>query len=135
MPRRRSLLIVREYTVFPEIYVSLRRNFNPKKMIIYNTTFHIHQDILDECLAYLKSDYIPKAARSGILRTPRLRRVLQSANEEGESYSVQFHADDIDSLNRWIREEGAALQQALINRYREKIVGFSTLLEEITLPE
>lgn len=103
-------------------------------MIIYNTTFHIHQDILDECLAYLKSDYIPKAARSGILRTPRLRRVLQSANEEGESYSIQFHTDDIDSLNRWIREEGAALQQALINRYREKIVGFSTLLEEITLP-
>ena len=104
-------------------------------MIIYNTTFHIHQDILDECLAYLKSDYIPKATRSGILRAPRLRRVLQSANEEGESYSVQFHTDDIDSLNRWICEEGAALQQALINRYQEKIAGFSTLLDEITLPE
>ncbi len=102
-------------------------------MIIYNTTFHIHKDILDECLEYLKTCYIPAASRSGMLREPRLRRVLRSENEEGESFSLQFHARDIESLNEWIRMEGAALQQELIERYKEKLVGFSTLLEEMEL--
>ena len=89
-------------------------------MIIYNTTFHIHKDIVDECLEYLKNSY---------------RRILDSRNEEGESFSVQFHTRDIDSLNEWVRKEGGALQQDLIGRYKEKIAGFSTLLEDIELPK
>ena len=106
-----------------------------KKMIIYNTTFHIHKDIVDECLEYLKNSYIPKASESGILYSPYLRRILDSRNEEGESFSVQFHTRDIDSLNEWVRKEGGALQQDLIGRYKEKIAGFSTLLEDIELPK
>ena len=33
-------------------------------MIVYNTTFHIEKDILDESLDYLKRQYIPKAWRA-----------------------------------------------------------------------
>ena len=102
-------------------------------MIVYNTTFHIHKEILAECLAFLKSHYIPQAAASGLLRDPYLRRILNSENEEGESYSVQFHTQDTASLNQWLQQDGRALQQELIDRYQEKIVGFSTLLEEIAL--
>lgn len=104
-------------------------------MIVYNTTFHIHKEILAECLAFLKSHYIPQAAASGLLHDPYLRRILNSENEEGESYSVQFHTKDMASLNQWLRQEGGALQQELVGRYKEKIVGFSTLLEEIALNE
>ena len=102
-------------------------------MIGYNTTFHIHKEILAECLAFLKSHYIPQAAASGLLHDPYLRRILNSENEEGESYSVQFHTQDTASLNQWLQQDGRASQQELIDRYQEKIVGFSTLLEEISL--
>ena len=47
-------------------------------MIVYNTTFHIEKDILDESLVYLKKQYIPKAVESGFLQRPCLRRVLQA---------------------------------------------------------
>ncbi len=109
-------------------------------MIVYNTTFHIHKDIVEEGLEYLKKSYIPKASEGGILLSPSfdgtyLRRILDSRNEEGESFSVQFHTRDIDSLNEWVRKEGGALQQDLIGRYKEKIAGFSTLLEDIELPK
>ena len=104
-------------------------------MIVYNTTFHIHKEILAECLACLKSHYIPQAAASGLLHNPYLRRILNSENEEGESYSVQFHTQDTASLNQWLQQDGRALQQELIDRYQEKIVGFSTLLEEIALDD
>lgn len=104
-------------------------------MIIYNTTFHIHKEIVAECLEYLKSTYIPQAAASGILYEPCLRRIMQSQNEDGESFSVQFSTQDMNTLNDWIRKEGAVLQQELVKRYKDKIVGFATLLEDIELPK
>ena len=48
---------------------------------------------------------------------------------------MQFHTQDTTSLNQWLQQEGRALQQELVDRYQEKIVGFSTLLEEIALNE
>lgn len=102
-------------------------------MIIYNTTFHIQKETLVECLEYLKSTYIPKALESGHLTEPALRKILHSEDEEGENYSVQFNTKDMNTLNDWIRKVGAALQQDLVKRYPNQIVGFSTLLEDITL--
>ena len=102
-------------------------------MIVYNTTFHIHKEILAECLAFLKSHYILQAAASGLLRDPYLRRILHSPHEEGASHPAHLHTQDTASLNQWLQQDGRALQQELIDRYQEKIVGFSTLLEEIAL--
>ena len=48
---------------------------------------------------------------------------------------MQFHTQDTASLNQWLQQDGRALQQELIDRYQEKIVGFSTLLEEIALDD
>ena len=104
-------------------------------MVVCGATLRIHQEIFAECLAFLKSRYIPQAAASGLLHDPYLRRILNSENEEGESYSVQFHTQDTTSLNQWLQQEGRALQQELVDRYQEKLVGFSTLLEEIALNE
>ena len=96
-------------------------------MIVYNTTFHIEKDSINECLAYLKQQYIPQAAASGFLLKPCLRRVLQTEEEEGENYSVQFHVKNIDTL----QNEGNRLHKELVNRFGYKIAGFSTLLEEL----
>ena len=102
-------------------------------MIIYNTTFHIEEDIHQECLSYLKKEYIPKAMASGFLLQPYLRRILQTAEDEGASYSVQFHVKNIDTLNYWLQKEGVDIHQELVARFGSKIVGFSTLLEDIEL--
>lgn len=102
-------------------------------MIIYNTTFNIENDILDECLEYLKKNYIPRAVASGFLRTPYLRRILQDESEDASSYSVQFHVKNPETLEYWMESEGSTLQKELITRFGTKIVGFSTLLEEIDL--
>ena len=99
-------------------------------MIVYNTTFHIEKDSINECLAYLKQQYIPQAAASGFQLKPCLRRVLQTEEEEGENYSVQFHVKNIDTLNFWLQNEGNRLHKELVNRFGYKIAGFSTLIEE-----
>ena len=49
-------------------------------MIVYNTTFHIEKDILDESLDYLKKQYIPKAVESGFLQRPCLKKEKASVS-------------------------------------------------------
>ncbi|MDF9831333.1 DUF4286 family protein [Parabacteroides sp. PF5-6] len=101
-------------------------------MIIYNTTFHIANEVLEECLQYLKKTYMPQAASSGFLHNPCLRKVLHAAEqEEGCSYAVQFRVKNIDTLNYWMEREGGQLHKALSERFGSRVVGFSTLLEEI----
>ena len=100
-------------------------------MIVYNTTFNIENDILTVCIEYLKKSYPPRASASGFLRTPYLRRILQDESEDASSYSVQFHVKNPETLEYWMQSEGRALQEELITRFGTKIVGFSTLLEEI----
>lgn len=89
------------------------------------------EEVLDECLVFLKKTYIPTAAGAGFLMNPRMCRVMLSDSEEGESYSIQFNVKNTDTLNYWMEHEGSALNHALVSRFGEKVVGFSTLLEEI----
>lgn len=100
-------------------------------MIVYNTTFHVENDILSDFLSHMKKEYIPKAASSGFLHRPCLRRVLHGEENEGESFSVQFHVKNADTLNYWLEQEGQALHQELVRRFGSKMVGFTTLLDEI----
>ena len=114
-----------KYSIFVQNFI------DQIQMIVYNTTFHIEKDSINECLAYLKKQYIPKAAASGFLQKPCLRRIIQTEQEEGESFSVQFHVKNMDTLNFWLQNEGNLLQKDLVNRFGYKIAGFGTLLEEL----
>ena len=101
-------------------------------MIIYNITFHIDQEILAEALSFLKKDYLPKASAGGFLLNPCLRRVhTPSGENEGESYCVQFHVKNRETLNYWLENEGNSIHKVLVGRFGHKMAGFTTLLDEI----
>ena len=102
-------------------------------MIILNTTFHIDESVHLQAVGFLKSEYIPKALESGLMQFPRLTKIFTDGKEEGHSYSVQFSVADIEKLEQWNSQTGSALNTALIGRFFDKIVGFSTLLQEIEL--
>ncbi|MDR2810597.1 MAG: DUF4286 family protein [Tannerellaceae bacterium] len=97
-------------------------------MIVYNTTYHIDKEILEEALAYLKKIYIPTIITDGILTEPSLMRVMHDI-DGGENYAVQFYTTDIDTLNTWLDNGGRSILQAFAARFGNKIVGFITLME------
>lgn len=101
-------------------------------MIVYNTTFHIDKDIVDKTLDYIRKTYIPDSVASGFLQNPCLRRVMHT-EENGENYAVQFHVKNIDTLHYWLKNEGVAINNALNERFGNKIAGFVTCLEEMEL--
>lgn len=54
----------RKYRAFPDITTIFAIDFYKNKMIVYNTTFHIEKDILDESLDYLKNSISRKPWRA-----------------------------------------------------------------------
>ena len=103
-------------------------------MIIYHTTYHLSNEVFMRGLDYFKSEYIPAATHSGKLFNPRIQRVLnEDSDVNGVSLSIQFSASDITAFNEWMYKEGVVLQKAMVEKFNDEIVCFSTLLEEIDL--
>ncbi|MCD7931729.1 MAG: DUF4286 family protein [Tannerellaceae bacterium] len=100
-------------------------------MIVYNITFHVDKEVLDDYLAYMKNEFIPRAASCGFLHRPCLRKVMYTPEEEGASYAVQFHVKNVETLNLWLEQEGKNMHAELTGKFGNKIAGFTTLLEEI----
>ncbi|MDH6353894.1 hypothetical protein M2132_000214 [Dysgonomonas sp. PH5-45] len=100
-------------------------------MFIYNTTFHIDDDILDDGLVFLKKVYIPQALVSGELYEARLSFIHHQHEESGSSFSLQFRTQSVEDLNNWAQTDGFILQQKMVELFGNKMTGFNTLLEEI----
>lgn len=97
-------------------------------MLIYNTTFQVDDEVNDNFVIWIKESYIPEIEKHGALKAARLCRVL-SHRDDGSSYSLQWEVDDSAALHRWHREQGAKLNEELKKIFKDKVVGFPTLLE------
>lgn len=104
-------------------------------MVIYHTTFHIDQEILDEVLAFFRHTFVPNAVASGVLHHPALQKVMndEAGDEDGVSVCVQFRVANRDSLMQWLETTGIVVQKSLLDQFGSRVAGFSTLLEEIPL--
>ena len=104
-------------------------------MLIYNITFHIDDSIHRKAIDFIKNEYIPKALKSGILFNPRLCKIHAAHDDSGWSYSVQFYVKNQSLLNEWWSMEGEKLQNEITRHFSNKMLGFTTLLEEIDIDE
>ncbi len=102
-------------------------------MIVYNTTFHVDGGIDAPFLAWVRSQYIPQAIQHGAVSQPRLTRVMVEAEGEGSSYSLQFEVASVADLQLWYEECGSQLSDQLATRFGAKVVGFTTLLEQLEI--
>lgn len=100
-------------------------------MIIFNTTYHVDDDIHSDYLDYIRATFIPQALDSGFLHEARLARIVAQHNEPGTSYSLQFRVKNSDTLRLWLDTRGGVLNKELVARFGSKIAGFVTLMEEI----
>ncbi|MBO5796175.1 MAG: DUF4286 family protein [Bacteroides sp.] len=101
-------------------------------MLIYNTTYQIDADQEKYFLIWMQEFYLPQVAEKGFLHAPRLLRVL-SHRDEGACYSLQFEVENSAILHRWHQEQGVALNEELVKLFKDKVVGFPTLMEVVDL--
>ncbi len=100
-------------------------------MLIYNTTFHVEEELDRTFLIWMRECYIPEVEKQGLLRSPRLARVLSHREDGGISYALQWEVDDSATLHRWHVGQGVKLQEEMEGVFKDKVVGFPTLMEVV----
>ena len=99
-------------------------------MLIYNTTFQVDDDIHDNFLIWIKECYMVEVQKHVVLKAPRICRIL-SHREEGSAYSLQWEVENSGLLHRWHMEQGTRLNEELTKLFKDKVIGFPTLMEVI----
>ncbi len=100
-------------------------------MLIYNTTYALHEEDLACFLVWIRDNMIPAVHADGALSGGRLARILSHGEEEGYSFSLQFNVADSATLHKWFLRQGRTLQAEMRKVFGDRIVGFSTLMEVV----
>ena len=82
-------------------------------------------------IIWLHECYIPEAEKSGELKNPRILRILSHKEQDSECFSVQWEVEDSAALHRWHTQTGARLNEELMKTFKDKVIGFPTLMEVI----
>ena len=98
-------------------------------MLIYNTTYQVEEKLEENFLIWLKECYLPEVEKYGVLRSPRILRILSHREEGSSCFSLQFEVENSGMLHRWHLEQGAKLNEELTKIFNDKVVGFPTLME------
>lgn len=100
-------------------------------MLIYNTTYHVEMADARNFVIWLSECYLPEAEKGGELRNGRIMRILSHKEQDSECFSVQFEVEDSAGLHRWHTQTGARLNAELLKVFKDRIIGFPTLMEVI----
>lgn len=100
-------------------------------MLIYNTTYHVEEEQEKYFLIWMQEFYLAEVDKYGILHTPRISRILSHREEGSVCFSVQFEVENSALLHRWHQEQGVKLNEELLKLFKDKVVGFPTLMEVI----
>lgn len=100
-------------------------------MLIYNTTYQVDMNDARNFVIWLTECYIPEVEKNGKLNNARLTQILSHQDPDSECFSLQWEVEDSATLHRWHTEQGMLLNEEMMKIFKDKVVGFPTLMEVI----
>ena len=100
-------------------------------MLIFNTTFLVSNALYESWMSWIKESHIPFVLQSGMFTKPQLAKVYSHEDQDGSSYSLQFHVEDLETLEKWHLQYAKTFEQNFANKFGSEIVFFASILEII----
>ena len=103
-------------------------------MILYTTTSVIGEPSERAFLEFMKEVYLPTLAQDELVEegSLRLHRILpQGEDVDGISYALHFYTPTEYHLQDVLSNTGLRLAEALVARFGEAVIGFSTIMKEV----
>ena len=99
--------------------------------MVYNTTYTMPSEDARHFVIWIREVLLPRVQGDETLINPRLLRILSHHEQESECFSLQFEVEDTAVLHKWFVRQGNQLSQEMQQLFDGRIVGFSTLMEEV----
>ena len=100
-------------------------------MIVYNVTTKVDWSVANNWVQWMKETHIPGILATGCFSNFAFYRLLQVDDEDGQTFTVQYFADDENAYNDYINQHAAYFRQEVLNRYGNKLIAFRSLMEEV----
>ena len=97
-------------------------------MVLYNLTAIVEEEFHDEWMTWMKEIFIPSVINTGLFKDHHVLRVLDSPNP-GVTYCFQFIAAGHQEYQKFRDRHEPALLNDYYNKFENKAVSFSTLME------
>ncbi|NDP19808.1 MAG: DUF4286 family protein [Paludibacter sp.] len=98
-------------------------------MLIFNTTYLVSDKARASWLVWVREQHIPFMLESGYFSQPQVARVITSAEQEGTSFSVQFHVNDMRALKQWNQEFNSIFKEKCDQEFGTEVIFFTTVLD------
>lgn len=98
-------------------------------MIVYNVTTKVSHAIATDWLAWMKAEHIPDLVNTGCFTHAVILHLLESDDEEGITYAVQYHAESRALYNRYMDQFAAGMRKKAIDKWGDKVISFRTLMQ------
>jgi hypothetical protein len=100
-------------------------------MLIYNVTVNIDHEIHDEWLEWMKKTHIPQVMQSKLFTDSRLCLMLNTDEEEGNTYAVQYTCPGMKEFEEYTQKYANALKAAYNEKFEGKFVAFQSLMQVV----
>lgn len=100
-------------------------------MLIFNTTYKVSGSIANSWIEWIQKHHIPFMLADNLFSKPQVSKIVGSEDDEGISYSVQFHISDMQTLMSWHKKNASKFQSEFSKEFGNNVQFFSTVLEII----
>ena len=100
-------------------------------MISYNVSLTIDSDIEMEWIEWMKHHHIPRVMDTGCFISHNFYKLIKPAEEDGETFILQYKAVDMTNYEKYRDEFAAEMQQEGKDKFPDKFVAFRTLMTEV----
>ncbi|MGM9806378.1 MAG: DUF4286 family protein [Candidatus Aphodosoma sp.] len=101
-------------------------------MIVYNTTFSVHESAIARWLALMEYTLVPALLEDGFV-SPLLMKIDCVVEEGYSNYALQLQASDRTMLDEWIAYSKPAYDADIRGMFGLKVLSFSTVMEPVAL--
>lgn len=100
-------------------------------MFIYNITTKVDHSVLNKWLQWQNKIHIPEVMATGFFTEHRFYKLLDHDDNEGSIYVTQFLVSFKEDYQQYLYHSAPQLQQKALEEWGDKIVSFSTLLQNV----
>ena len=100
-------------------------------MIVYNLTIKVTWDILNEWLAWQKTEQIPAVLATGLFDHHAFYRLLEQEEEEGPTFVLQYFTSSLERYEQYLIESAPRQRQAALDKWGGQFIAFRTIMETV----